>query len=146
MAELVNEPQENLFDVVVPIGPNDVKKVMDQMNYTKKNIVGYRNIYIVCYDPDVKIEGCISINENTFPFTIQTVVEKHGKSWRNGWYLQQLIKLYSGQVIPGILDRYLVLDSDTFFLKPIKFIKHLSKLLFLNLSFICDQHKTFCSF
>jgi len=40
MAELVNEPQENLFDVVVPIGPNDVKKVMDQMNYTKKNIVG----------------------------------------------------------------------------------------------------------
>lgn len=123
MAELVNEPQENLFDVVVPIGPNDVKKVMDQMNYTKKNIVGYRNIYIVCYDPSVKIEGCISINENTFPFTIKTVVEKHGKSWRNGWYLQQLIKLYSGIAIPGILDRYLILDSDTFFMKPTKFIE-----------------------
>ena len=40
------------------------------------------------------------------------------------WYLQQLLKLYACNVIPDILDRYLVIDSDTFFLKPTTFIEN----------------------
>ena len=40
------------------------------------------------------------------------------------WYLQQLLKLYAGKIIPDILDRYLVIDSDTFFLKPITFVEN----------------------
>ena len=70
------------------------------------------------------IEGCITINENIFPFTIDTVAAFHGKLKRNGWYLQQLLKLYAGIVIPNILDRYLVIDCDTFFLKPTTFIEN----------------------
>ena len=37
--------------------------------------------------------------------------------------MQQLIKLYAGLVIPGILQRYLIIDADTFFLKPTTFIE-----------------------
>ena len=37
--------------------------------------------------------------------------------------MQQLLKLYAGKVIPGILDKYLVIDSDTFFLKPTTFVE-----------------------
>jgi len=37
--------------------------------------------------------------------------------------LQQLLKLYAGFVIPGILERYLIVDSDTFFLRPISFVQ-----------------------
>jgi hypothetical protein len=33
----------------------------------------------------------------------------------------QLLKLYAGFVIPDILDTYLVIDSDTYFLKPTYF-------------------------
>ena len=33
-----------------------------------------------------------------------------------------MLKLYSGIVISNILDRYLVIDTDTFFLKPTTFI------------------------
>ncbi len=113
-----------LFDIVVLVGPNDKNIVEKQLEYTKKNIIGYRNIYLICFDPNVQFNGCISINENIFPFNLDTVSKFHGKISRNGWYLQQLLKLYAGKIIPNILDKYLVIDADTFFLKPTKFIEN----------------------
>ncbi len=113
-----------LFDIVIPVGPEDREIVTKQIEFTKKNIIGYRNIYLICYDPTITLDGCITINENIFPFTIDTVAKFHGKLSRNGWYLQQLLKLYAGIVIPNILDKYLVIDSDTFFLKPTTFIEN----------------------
>ena len=77
------------FDIVIPVGPNDQPIVENQLKYTKKNIIGYRNIYLVCCDTSLKIDGCITIDENIFPFNIQTVSQIHGKLERNGWYLQQ---------------------------------------------------------
>jgi hypothetical protein len=114
----------NLFDILIPAGPEDREIVTKQIEFTKKNIIGYRNIYLICYDPTITLDGCITINENIFPFTIDTVAKFHGKLSRNGWYLQQLLKLYAGIVIPNILDKYLVIDSDTFFLKPTTFIEN----------------------
>jgi hypothetical protein len=111
-----------MFDIVIPVGPNDSTIINEQLNYTKKNIIGYRNIYLI-YNGTLEIPGCITIQESSFPFTIHTVERIHGKLSRNGWYLQQLLKLYAGLSIPGILDTYLVLDSDTFFLKPTTFMK-----------------------
>lgn len=110
------------FDIVIPIGPKDTSKFQLQLQYTKKNIIGYRNIYLVCYDPTINFEGCITVDERIFPFNIHTVSSFHGSMERNSWYLQQLLKLYAGIVIPGILERYLVLDADTFFMKPVTFI------------------------
>lgn len=113
----------NAFDIVIPVGPKDKDVITKQIEYTKKNIIGYRNIYLICYDPSISFEGCITINERIFPFNIDTIASIHGRLERNGWYLQQLLKLYSGIVIPDILHRYLVIDSDTFFLKPTIFIQ-----------------------
>lgn len=112
------------FDIVVPIGPKDVSLANMMLEYTKTNVLGYRNIYLVSYDPEFSHENCITVNENKFPFTIKDVVKYHGKRERNGWYLQQLLKLYAGTVIDKILDTYLVIDSDTFFLKPTVFIEN----------------------
>jgi hypothetical protein len=112
------------FDIVIPVGPNDSEKIKKQIEYTKKNIIGYRNIYIISYDNTLILDGCITISEEIFPFSIKTVEQYHGKLSRNGWYLQQLIKLYAGLTIPNILDRYLVIDADTFFLKPITFVEN----------------------
>ena len=113
-----------MFDIVIPVGPNDKDIIEKQLDYTKKNVIGYRNIYLICYDPSIFFEGCITIDETIFPFTINTISNFHGKLDRNGWYLQQLLKLYSGKIIPGILERYLVIDSDTFFLRPTTFIEN----------------------
>jgi len=88
----------------------------------QKNIIGYRNIYLVCANPIINIEGTITIDEKIFPFNINDLIQKFGKHNRNGWYLQQLLKFYAGNVIPGILSNYLIVDSDTHFLKPTSFM------------------------
>jgi len=115
---------KEMFDIVICLGAKDKDIINEQIKYTKKNVIGYRNIYIISYDPHLNIEGCITINENIFPFSMKTVNNFHGVPNRNGWYLQQLFKLYSGLIIPDILDKYLVIDSDTFFIKPVKFIEN----------------------
>ena len=112
------------FDVVIPVGPNDRTVIEEQVKYTKKNIIGYRNIYLISYDPSIILDGCITVNEKIFPFNMETIAKYHGKLDRNGWYLQQLLKLYAGKIIPNILDKYLVIDSDTFFLKPTTFVEN----------------------
>ena len=138
--QIVNKNENlKLFDIVIPIGPNDKDIIKQQIIYTKKNIVGYRNIYIISSDNKVSIEGCITVNENIFPFTIDTIAIFHGKLDRNGWYLQQLLKLYSGIIIPDILNKYLVIDSDTFFLKPTEFINN-NKCLY---NYGCEYHNPY---
>jgi hypothetical protein len=110
-----------MFDVVIPLGPHDLQNIKKQIECTKTNVIGLRNIYVVTPIAEFTHPGIIIINECIFPFVDQIAIY-HGKDKRNTWYFQQLIKLYSGFVIPGILDRYLVIDADTFFLKPINFI------------------------
>ena len=117
------EEEKEIFDIVIPVGQYDIDIIRMQFGYTLKNIIGYRNVYLIYIDNSLQIEGCITITEDIFPFSIETVAEYHGKLDRNGWYLQQLLKLYAGFVIPNILDKYLVIDSDTFFLKPAIFYK-----------------------
>lgn len=113
------------FDIVIPVGPNEEELIRSQMEYTRKHVVGFRNIYLVCVNPDVKIDGCITIDEKSFFVNINHVAQIHGgkRRKRNGWYLQQLLKWYAFQCIPGILDKYLIIDADTYFLRPTTFIK-----------------------
>ena len=114
-----------MFDLVILVGKNDIEKIKEQIHCTKKNIIGYRNIYIITPFVDkitgVQFDNCNIIDEITFPLKISHISNIHGKSFRNTWYLQQLIKLYVSFFIPEILDKYLVIDSDTFFLKPTTF-------------------------
>jgi len=112
------------FDIVIPVGPNDSFIIKGMIEHTIKNIIGYRNIYLVSYDPNIKIDKCITINENIFPFNKESISEIIGYHERVGWYLQQLIKLYSGSTIPGILNNYLVIDSDTHFMNPTNFFNN----------------------
>jgi hypothetical protein len=113
------------FDIVIPLGVNEIQRFNEQLVYTKKNIIGYRNIYIITSNLDLNFEDCIVIDENIFPFKnfISFYFKKYnGKHNRNGWYFQQLIKLYAGIYVENILDNYLVLDADAFFFKPTEFM------------------------
>lgn len=121
--DVIYEKCINMFDIVIPVGPNDSNIIRQQLEYTRNNVIGFRNIYLICHDPGMTIEGCIMVSENIFPFSLETVSSFHGKSRRNGWYLQQLLKLYALITIPNILERCLVIDCDTFFLRPTTFIK-----------------------
>lgn len=122
------------MDIVIPFGPNDKEIIHKMIEYTKKNIIDYNNIYIISYDPNFTIDGCIVIDESIFPFNKNSIFEYFMYCWnypelpeceiekiknRTGWYLQQLIKLYAAKILG--LENYLVIDCDTFFLKPTYF-------------------------
>ena len=115
------------FDIVIPLGQNEKKNIRKQLEYTKKNVIGYRNIYIITNNShNLEVEDCKIIDENNFPFKMNDVASffnlYKGKKNRNGWYLQQLLKIYASFVIEDLLDDYLVVDADVYFLKPIEFL------------------------
>lgn len=115
------------FDIVIPLGPSEISRFNEQLQYTKKNVIGYRNIYIVTCNVNIQYDGCIMVDENIFPFKpfiAKFFLKYNGTSSRNGWYLQQLIKLYASVYIKDILDNYLVIDADVFFLKPTRFMEN----------------------
>lgn len=112
---------DTLFDIVIPVGPNDVEILEKMIQYTQKNIVGYRCIFLISFDPNLQVDSCITIDEKMFPFNKKHIAKYIGVDERNGWYLQQLLKLYAGFVIDNILDNYLVIDVDTFFLHKTTF-------------------------
>lgn len=122
---------DTLFDIVIPLGPNDTFRLPTQLENTKKNVVGYRNIYIVVntskFSEECDLNGCTVVDESVFRYKdfIEGYFASHyGKSNRNGWYFQQLIKLHAGECIEGILDNYLVVDADVYFLKPTRFFEN----------------------
>jgi hypothetical protein len=115
------------FDIVIPLGPNEISRIHKQIEFTKKNVIGFRQIYIISCNMNISIDNCIMIDENIFPFKdfIRNYFAQYNdKNNRNGWYFQQLIKLYASHYIPEILDNYLVIDADVFFLKPIHFFEN----------------------
>jgi hypothetical protein len=63
-------------------------------------------------------------DEARFPFSKDDVASEVviGGDPRLGWYLQQLIKLYASFVIDGISEDILVIDADTVFLRPVRFV------------------------
>jgi hypothetical protein len=133
------------FDIVISVGPNDHSHLDIQLEYTVKNIIGYRNIYIVHYDPSIVNDNIRSafyiVPEYIFPITkTELISEYHIPKIRAGWVLQQIIKLYSGFVIPNILDRYLVIDADTFFLRPTEFVDSQNRSLY---NYGTEYHPTY---
>jgi len=114
----------NIFDIVINVGLNDKEIIKKQIVYTKKNIIGYRNIYLIVYFENFTLDDCIIVNDNIFPFNINDIEKYLGNNKNNGCVLRQLLKLYAGNVIPNILDKYLVIDADTFFLKETIFINN----------------------
>jgi hypothetical protein len=115
------------FDIVIPLGPKEISRFYQQIEFTKKNVTGYRNIYIVTCNLNVDVPGCTIVDENIFPFKdfiSEYFFTHNGKKNRNGWYFQQLVKLYAGVYIENILDNYLVVDADVFFMKPINFMEN----------------------
>jgi glycosyltransferase involved in cell wall biosynthesis len=121
-ADDFNLIEHTLFDIVIPVGPNDYNRIHDTIQYTKRNVLHYRNIYIVSPNT-ITIDGCIYIPETIFPITVDYIKSLDNCKEKAGWYMQQLIKLYAGSSIPGILENYLILDADVYVVKPTTFMR-----------------------
>jgi hypothetical protein len=104
------------FDVVIPVHKKDLSILEYCIASAKKYLIGARKVIII--SKEKYSENADWIDEASFPFSIEEIEKYVGQS--RGWYFQQLLKLYSPIVIPGILENVMVLDSDTVFFRPMR--------------------------
>lgn len=124
---------EDLIDVVIVSHPKDKKTLDDCINGIKENCWRVRRVIVVS---SKKLTAEAEwFDENDFPFSIQEVAfeitrgdKKKAESFIQakergaGWYFQQLLKLYSSFIIPGISSNVLVIDADTIFFNTTDFL------------------------
>ena len=122
----IEHPLKNaeLFDAVIPFHPKDAIVLPYCIASLRANAIGLRNIYVIS-EENPEEEGAIWISETSpsFPFTKASVQAILGSTnGREGWYYQQLLKLYAYRVIPGCLPRLLLFDSDIVLNRPTLFV------------------------
>jgi len=126
---LIPEP----IDVVIPCHKKDIPTLDLVIEGIKTNGKNINRIIVISKEPYT--DQAEWFDEKLFPFTKLTVaLEIFGgraakthhylasPKTRIGWIYQQLLKLYSPYVIPEISSNVLILDADTIFLKPTKFM------------------------
>jgi hypothetical protein len=118
-----------IYDCVILYGPNDCTIINNCIDNAKENLINIGNIYVISYDKDFYNKNFITIYEKDFPFTYEDV-NSYIKSDRAGWYLQQLLKLYTPYVIKDVSEYYLILDCDTIFLNKVSMFNDENKPLY----------------
>ena len=121
------------IDVVIPCCEKDLLTLDLCIDGIQKNGSFIRNIFVISSKP--LTNQATWIDESLFPFTKEEVALALCKgnkelahhflqfpSCRLGWYYQQLLKFYAPFVIEGISSNVLILDADTIFLNPTKFL------------------------
>jgi len=128
------------FDACLMVHPKDFEMLNHTLIGLQRNTFRLRRIFVVTTETGVtqlaaqlKDWLCKSqiqvISENELePCSMQAILAR-GFGWRTSWYYQQLVKLHLDQ-IPGILDKFLILDSDTMIRKPCLFWDHQGRSMF----------------
>lgn len=111
-----------MIDVVITSHPKDYEVLSHCVNSVLKYVPDIRKIYVI--SPHI-IEGpgIIHVPEHKFPFSredVSDILTTPNKEDLIHWYLQQLLKIYSFQVIPSISDNILIIDSDVVLLNTHK--------------------------
>jgi len=121
------------FDAVIPFHPKDAEVLSYCVLGLRRYTTGLRNIYVVSKD-DPEEDDIIWIPESLFPFSIPDVKAiLQSTNGREGWYYQQLLKLYAFRVIRDILPHALLFDADCVICRPIRFFSPEGK-IFLDWS------------
>jgi hypothetical protein len=129
---------EGLFDVLYVVHSKDLGPLKWGMRSLLCRIPGIGKVWVVSDDAK-SVEALLDelrgeygksrigwFNEQDYPFGWHDVDQAMNCKSNCGWYLQQLLKLYAGRVIPGIRD-YMVVDADlVWFGKNIKMVAALN--------------------
>ncbi len=106
-----------IIDVVIPAHEKDLDTLNHCIEGVRRNVVDVRRIIII--SKEKYTDKAEWFDEALFPFSFKEIASlaKGGA----GWHFQQLLKLYSPLVIPSISENVLIVDSDTVFLRKVKF-------------------------
>lgn len=115
-----------MTDFIIPCHPKDFSSVELCVDGIK-NISCCSRILIIC-KKKLNIEGTIHIPEEKFDKfitknQIKEIWNKKNKklSYRSKWIYQQFLKLLCFKVIEDITESFVLVDSDTIFLKDVRF-------------------------
>lgn len=116
-----------MIDFVIPCHPKDFPSLKLSIDGIKNNIEAVNKIYVVSKE-DPKIENAIHISEEKYiPYVKKERIEEIWSIrnprllYRSKWVYQQFLKLLSAKVIPELTESYVVVDSDTIFLRDVVF-------------------------
>lgn len=108
-----------MVDVVITSHPKDYEILSHCVNSVVQYVPKVRRIYIIS-PHSIEGNGIIHVPETKFPFSREDVyntLKTPNKEDLTHWYLQQLLKIYSFQVIPELSENILIIDSDVVLLK-----------------------------
>jgi hypothetical protein len=115
------------IDFVIPCHPKDFPSLKMSVNGIKENITCCNDIFVISSD-NPNIDGVIHIPESRyFPYVDKEKISKKFELnnpsllYRTKWIYQQFLKLYSSRVIPELTNSYVIVDSDTIFLRDVPF-------------------------
>lgn len=115
---------EKKFDLLFLCHEKDVEILKNSIRYARKNVVGYRKIFVLSqknYFPEDK--DINFVDEKIFPFDKKTI-GKFAPTGRAGWYYQQFLKLYFLNVTGNeVLDNVLCIDADSMFIRRTTFFE-----------------------
>ncbi|MFX0095788.1 MAG: hypothetical protein ACFFBD_28880, partial [Candidatus Hodarchaeota archaeon] len=114
------ETLKHVIDVIIPTCEKDLGTLELCIEGCRKNITGLRRIIVI--SKEKYTDNAEWFDERFFPFSLSDVEHLIGISKREGWYFQQLLKIYSFS-IPDIAENVLAVDSDTIFLRPVSFFE-----------------------
>jgi tetratricopeptide (TPR) repeat protein len=119
------------IDCVILVAKKDEQICKLCIDAALKNIKNIRNIYII-HERGVEMinnaKNIHYISEFIFPFSKDDIKIPGLPEKRKKWILQQVIKLCCFQFLPKLSETFLILDSDTIFLKNYNFISQDKKI------------------
>ncbi len=126
------------FDIIIPVGPNDIKFIPRVVKYVSICLQDVDHIYIISANKNfksiknyviLKHPNCVMIDEDKLLHnlsfnTVDNLLKKYSpnKKQRTGWYFQQFLKFAFAQS-EYAQSYYLTWDADTLPLAPISFFE-----------------------
>lgn len=129
------------IDIVIPIVEKDLETAIHTINSIRKLVMHkLGKIYLVAPNIDkiidfAKEHNCEFVDEN------QVLPDPKLKQY-GGWIIQQFIKLNMQDIVEK--EHYLVVDADTFFLRPVVFMQNNLYLVNVHID-CCKLRKTYTS-
>lgn len=116
------------IDVVIPCALKDKEVLCKCIKGIRKYGDHVRRIIVVSSEPLTDLAEWF--DEKNYPFTKQDLLDEIFQAHKEtpssfpriGWIYQQFLKFYAFLVIPNISSNILILDADTIFLRPVRFI------------------------
>jgi hypothetical protein len=116
-----------MIDFVIPCHPKDFPSLRLCVDGIRNNTSVCNKIFIVSKE-DPKIEKTFHVpEEKYFQYVTKEKIEEiwnqknSNLAYRSKWVYQQFLKLLSARVISELSDSYVIVDSDTIFLRDVYF-------------------------